>query len=245
MTDTWDNIKILQDKSALVQYTAERIVRIATATLEENEYFSIALSGGSTPKPVYEMLAQKFDKYLDWSRIHLFWGDERSVPHDDSQSNYRMVKEALLDHIDIPDANIHAIQGDIDPQEAAQVYEAELKSFFEDPTSLFDLNLLGMGDDGHTASLFPNTAAVHERDKLVIAHHVAAKGDLTRISLTFPAILRSSNVMFLISGEGKAPALKQVVEGEYQPDTYPSQVISHSEHAHIVWAIDKPAATLL
>jgi 6-phosphogluconolactonase len=245
MGDEWDNLKILPDKQALIQYTAERIVRLATATLEMNETFSMALSGGSTPEPVYAMLAQKFDQYLDWSRIHLFFGDERSVPPDDDESNYRMVKAALLDHIDIPDTNVHRIRGEDEPQKAAEAYAADIQAFFGDESEYFDLNLLGMGEDGHTASLFPHTAAIHEQEKLVIAHHVTAKGDLWRISQTFPTILKSSNIMFLVSGEGKAEALKAVFDGDYQPDVYPSQVVARSNHPHVVWAVDRAAATLI
>ncbi|GAB5490116.1 MAG: 6-phosphogluconolactonase [Phototrophicaceae bacterium] len=245
MSDEWDNLKILPDKQALIQYTAERIVRMITATLEVNERFSLALSGGSTPQPVYKMLAEQFDQYLDWSRIHLFFGDERAVPPDNDQSNYHMVKETLLDHINIPEENIHRMQGELEPQIAAEAYEADIKSFFGNEDSYFDLNLLGMGDDGHTASLFPHTDALHEGDKLVIAHHVTAKGDLWRISQTYPTILKSSNIMFLVSGEGKAEALKAVFEGEYLPDEYPSQVIERSGHPHTVWAVDSAATKLL
>jgi len=244
MTEAWDNIKILPDKSSAVRYAAERITRLATATLQVNETFSIALSGGSTPKPVYEMLGTTFDEHLDWSRIHLWWGDERAVSPDHEDSNYRMVKEALLDQIDIPDANVHRIRGEDDPQSAAEAYEQELADFFGDG-EYFDLNLLGMGGDGHTASLFPHTDAVHESDKMVIAHHVEAKGGLTRISLTFPAILKSANMMFLVTGDGKADALYEVLEGDYQPDVYPSQVIVHSDHQYVVWVVDEAAAVKL
>lgn len=245
MSDEWDNLKILPDKQALIQYTVERIVRLATATLEINERFSIALSGGSTPEPVYAMLAEKFDKYLDWSRIHLFFGDERCVAPDDEQSNYRMVKETLLDKIDIPDANVHRIRGEDEPQSAASAYADDFKAFFGDEDEFFDLNLLGIGEDGHTASLFPGTESIHEQNELVIAHHVKAKGDLWRISQTFPTILKSSNIMFLISGESKAEALKAVLEGDYNPDVYPSQILSRSNHPHILWAVDKAAASLI
>lgn len=245
MSNEWDNLKILPDKQATIQYTAERIVRMASATLEINDRFSIALSGGNTPKPLYEMLAQKFNQYLDWSRIHLFFGDERWVAPDSEQSNYHMVKEALLDHIDIPRENIYRILTEVDPQTAAEVYESNIKGFFGDEDSYFDLNLLGIGEDGHTASLFPHTESLHEEDKLVVAHHVTAKGDMWRITQTFPTILKSSNIMFMVLGEGKAEALKTIFEGDYMPDDYPSQVIERSEHPHIVWAVDSAAAKLL
>ena len=243
--DNWDNIKILPDRDMLVRFTAERILRIASATLEVNNRFSIALAGGSTPEPIYRMLGEKFADTLDWSRVHIFFGDERCVTPDHEESNYKMVKATWLDHITIPNENIHRIKGEDDPQTAATAYADDLTTFFADEEGTFDLNLLGMGGDGHTASLFPNTPAVHEKDALMIAHHVKAKGNLWRISQTFSTILKSNNIMFVVSGESKAPALKQVLEGDYDPDTYPSQVIVHSKHQHVVWAIDQAAAQQL
>lgn len=241
----WDNLKILSDKPSLARYTAERIVRMANATLEHNDTFSIALSGGSTPQPVYEILATTFASVIDWSRVHLWWGDERAVSPDDEQSNYRIVKEVLLDKIDIPEKNVHQIRGEDEPQQTAKYYEDELKNFFKDDEMLFDLNLLGMGDDGHTASLFPNTAVIHEEEKWVLAHHVEAKGNLWRITLTPPTILKSANIMFLVSGAAKAEMLKTVLEGAFQPYTYPAQLIVHSKHQNVVWAVDEAAASRL
>lgn len=244
MTD-WDNVKILADKPSLIRYAAERIVRMANATLEHNDIFSIALSGGSTPQPVYETLAITFASAIDWSRVHLWWGDERAVSPDDEQSNYRMVKKVLLDKIDIPEKNVHRIHGEDEPEQAAKHYEDELRSFFKDDEVLFDLNLLGMGDDGHTASLFPHTAVIHEEEKWVLAHHVEAKGNLWRITLTPPTLLKSANIMFLVSGTGKANILKTVLEDEFRPYTYPAQLIVHSKHENVVWAVDEAAASQL
>ncbi len=248
MPEEWSNIKIQPDKATLVRYTAERIVRMATATLQENDTFSIALSGGSTPRPVYELLATEYASYVEWDRIHLFWGDERCVPPDDAQSNYHMARQALIDRVPIPEANIHRMRGEDEPERAATAYEAELQGFFGTVGTdgeWFDLTLLGMGDDGHTASLFPGTKALHEREKMVLAHHVQAKGDLWRLTLTVPAILRSANIMFLIAGEDKAPALRQVLHGNHAPDTYPSQLIARSDHPHIIYALDEAAAAQL
>lgn len=239
---SFDPIKIYPTKTALIEATAHRIANIAAATLQHNDVFSIALSGGSTPEPVYERLAQEYAGSIDWSRIHLFFGDERAVAPDDEQSNYAMVKAALIDHIDIPDENIHRMRGEDDPQAAAKAYETEIKQFFgEDAEQLFDLNLLGMGDDGHTASLFPDTDAVHEDKAWVIAHHVEKVG-MYRITLSPLSILKSCNIMFLISGANKADALYEVMEGDKNPDTYPSQVVVRSNHEHIVWMLDEAAA---
>lgn len=245
MSEGWSKIKIQRDKATLTRYAAERIVRMAQATLEVNETFSIALAGGSTPRPVYEMLATEYAAMLDWERIHLFWGDERCVPQDDEQSNYRMVHEALIARVPIPASNVHRMRGEDDPVGAAAAYETELSTFFGDSDEWFDLTLLGMGDDGHTASLFPNTEALEEREKLVLAHHVQAKGDLWRITLTFPAILRSMNIMFLIAGADKASALYEVLHGTDDPQMYPSQTIARSDHPHIIYALDEAAAAKL
>lgn len=241
----FDPIKVFPTTNELVQFTAHRIVNIANAVLQVNDTFSLALSGGSTPKPVYERLAQEYGTFLDWSRIHLWWGDERAVPPDDEQSNYAMVKAALLDHIDIPDENVHRIQGENDPTDAATAYVEEIAAFFTAPEmGLFDLNLLGMGDDGHTASLFPHTEAVHEHDKLVVAHFVEAH-DMYRITLTPKAILESANIMFLVAGANKVDALYEVLEGDENTNEYPSQVIARSNHEHVTWVLDEAAAERL
>ena len=243
--EKWDNVKIFPDRQAVIQYAAERIARIATATLEVNDVFTIALSGGSTPYPVYEILGARLSHVFDWERIHIWWGDERCVLIDDAESNYHNTRESLLKYIEIPEANIHRIRGEDDPHEAAKAYDKEVRDFFKDGEEYFDLNILGMGEDGHTAGLFPNTDALNENDKLYIAHHVKAKGNMWRITQTYPTIDRSSNIMFLVTGEGKADALKQVMQGEENFSLYPSQKIARSNHPYIVWVLDEAAASKL
>jgi 6-phosphogluconolactonase len=243
--EKWDNLKILPDKEAVIRYAAERIVRMVTATLEVNDTFSMALSGGSTPYPVYHLLGTEFASYLDWNRIHIWWGDERSVPIDDKENNYYNTKQVLLDYITMPESNIHRIHSEDEPDKAATAYDQEVRDFFGSDEQLFDLNILGMGEDGHTASLFPNTDALHEKEKWFIAHHVTAKGNLWRITQTFPVILKSSNIMFLATGDGKANALKEVLQGADNPILYPSQTVARSNHPHIVWVVDKAAASKL
>jgi 6-phosphogluconolactonase len=240
-----DKVKIFPDKAAVTRFTEERIFRMAEATLEMNEQFVIALAGGTTFKPVYESLAKDFGELIDWKRVHLFFGDERCVPPEHEESNYHMVKEALIDNIDIPAANVHRMRGEDEPKAAAAAYESELREFFKGDEQLFDLNLLGIGEDGHTASLFPNTAALHEQEKLVVAHHVEAKGNLWRITLTFPAILQSANIMFVAWGDSKAKALYEILEGDYQPELYPSQTLARSNHEHLTWVVDEAIANLL
>lgn len=240
-----DNIKVQADKNTLINFAAARIVKIIRATLDFNASFSLSLAGGSTPRPIYEQLGTIYKDDLDWSKIHLWFGDERSVPPDDEQSNYRMVKEALIDKVAIPDENVHRMRGELDPAEAATAYEAEIAEFFGDGDTWFDMTLLGMGEDGHTASIFPGTEAVHETEKMVIAHHVEAKGNLWRLTLSFPALLKSENIMFLVSGAGKADPLNEVINGIDAPDTYPSQVIARSNHEHVIWLVDEAAAAKL
>jgi 6-phosphogluconolactonase len=242
---SFDNLKIFPDKASVARFTAERLYRIIQATLEVNGRIAIALAGGTTFKPIYEMLAKDFGQYIDWQKVHLFFGDERCVPPEHEESNFRMVKEALIDHIEIPSANVHRMRGEDEPESAAAAYESELRQFFTGEDGLFDLNLLGIGEDGHTASLFPHTDAIHEQEKWVIAHHVEAKGNLWRITLSFPAILQSANIMFVAWGDGKSKALRAIIEGEYQPEEYPSQIIARSNHEHVVWAVDEAAASLL
>lgn len=242
--DLDERLKVQASKDQLVNFTAERIAKIAKATLQVNDRFALALSGGSTPRPVYESLGRDFGETLDWSRVHLFFGDERCVPPDHDDSNFKMVSDAWLRYGHIPPQNVHRIHGEDDPQAAAAAYEAELRAFFADDVQLFDLNLLGMGDDGHTASLFPRTAVVHELDRWVVPNYVESKAGW-RISLTRTAILNSANIMFLVSGTNKAAALQQVLAGPIDVDQYPAQVVARSTHPHVVLAVDADAASQL
>jgi 6-phosphogluconolactonase len=209
-------LEILAHPDALALRVADWIFEIALA---KDGIFAIALSGGSTPQPIYEHLAKPpFRDFFPWTRTHWFWGDERYVPHDDAQSNYRMVREALLSRAPIPGANIHPIPTDAaSPEAAASAYEGELKSFYHaeylDPSRpLFDLNLLGLGDDGHTASLFPGSATLREYDRWVAA--VAGVKPEPRITLTYPALASSRNVAFVVAGKNKRDILARFYGGD-------------------------------
>jgi 6-phosphogluconolactonase len=190
----------------------------------------IAISGGTTPKVMFALLAnpaEPFLKQVPWDRLELYWVDERCVPPDNSESNYRMTNEALLSKVPLPAERIHRMEGELDPEVAAARYESTIRNTFklegaETPT--FDLVLLGMGDDGHTASLFPHTEALNELSHIVVPNHVPQK-DSWRITLTSPVINQGREVAFLIEGAGKAQVLHDVLLGPYQPDTYPSQII--------------------
>lgn len=235
------NLEVFPDRVSLIRAAAELVVRIAGESIATNGRFSIALSGGSTPEPLYALLASEgFTRRIDWPHVHVFWGDERCVPPGDPQSNYRMTKKALLDVAPIPDSNIHRIRGEDEPARAATEYERELREFFGD-SARFDLVLLGMGDDGHTASLFPGTAAVTERKRWVVAHcleHVS----MWRITLTPVAINAASNVIFLVSGADKADRLQQVLESRRQPDVLPAQAIKPVS-GRLLWLVDQAAAS--
>ena len=205
-------LEILADPEALARRVADWLLAAANA---KDRVFAIALSGGSTPRRLYERLAEPtYRDRFPWSRTHWFWGDERFVAHDDALSNYRMVREALLSLAAIPATNVHAIPTEgVSPESAASAYERELKSFYGaerlDPArSLFDVTLLGLGPDGHTASLFPNTAVLAERDRWV-ATVVGAKSEV-RITLTYPVLESSRNAVFLVTGEEKRAALARL-----------------------------------
>jgi len=210
------DVHILADPAALAEHVSAWLLRLANS---KDGVFSLCLSGGSTPKALYQRLAEP--PYLDafpWARTHFFWGDERFVPPDDPLSNYRMVKDALLDHAPIPQANIHPVptQG-LEPEAAARAYELELKRFHNDGSltaanPLFDVNFLGLGDDGHTASLFPRTAVLQERS-LWVAPVIGAKSE-ARITLTYPALDACRHGVFLVTGEAKREMLARLQNGD-------------------------------
>jgi 6-phosphogluconolactonase len=233
-------VRVFEERAALMQAAAEYLIGCSQAAIRLQGRFTIALSGGSTPKALYESLVQA--QGLDWSRIHIFWGDERNVGPDDPESNCRMASQALLDHVPIPPEQIHRIEAERGPQAAADAYEATLRQVFGQAVR-FDLILLGMGDDGHTASLFPNTAALDENERLVVANHVPQL-NTWRITLTAPLINRAAHVAFLITGESKAEPLRAVLRGPHQPQTLPSQLIE-PEKGELVYFVDQAAAALL
>ncbi len=209
----------------------------------------IAISGGTTPKAMFALLAdpaQPFLKQVPWDKLELYWVDERSVPPTHADSNYRMTSEALLSKVPLLPENIHRMEGELDPEVAAARYESVIRNSFklegaETPT--FDLILLGMGDDGHTASLFPHTEAIDDLTDIVTANHVPQK-DTWRITLTWPVINQGREVAFLIEGAAKAQVLHDVLLGPYQPETYPSQIIRPAS-GRLTLLLDSAAASKL
>ena len=231
---------------------AERFVALATQAIGESGRFVVALAGGSTPKRLYELLATPaYATRVNWSLIHVFWGDERAVPPDDPASNHRLAREALLGRVPIPAANIHRVRGEDVPAHAAAEYEQELREMFVAPQGppdtapgrSFDLVLLGMGSNGHTASLFPGLTAVRETVRWVVAEYVA-EVSMWRITLTPPVLNAAAHVVFLVSGAEKAATLRRVLEGPVEPDTLPAQAIAPVD-GELTWLVDAAAAARL
>ncbi|HEX4794357.1 MAG TPA: 6-phosphogluconolactonase [Humisphaera sp.] len=232
-------IKVLPDVAAIAHEAAEVIVESAAQAVAREGRFSIALSGGHTPETLFALLADEpYRSKIDWSKVEIFFGDERCVPPDSPQSNYGMAKRTMLDRLPIPPDQIHRMRGEIDPQEAAKEYGQMLKEKFGDGG--LDLVLLGMGDDGHTASLFPGTDALHERQHRCVANHVP-KLNTWRITLSAPFINRARCVVILVAGADKSDRLTQVLEGPRDPDNLPIQLIQ-PENGHLLWLIDAAAA---
>lgn len=240
MTILDQNVEILADKSALIERSREIIVERIQKTIAVQDRCTIALSGGSTPKPLYEALALES---LPWSKIHIFWGDERYVPATHQDSNQLMARQAWLDKIELPAANIHPMPTTGgDPQQDAAQHEAELRQFFQQPEGFptFDLILLGMGDDGHTASLFPHTEALTVSDRLIT---VGNKDGQPRLTFSVPLINQANCVMFLVAGASKRPALKEIFAPQGDEHQYPSRLIQ--PQGELLWLLDQGAAAEL
>ena len=235
-------IHISKNPEQLSKELAEWISRYIQQVLEKKERFSFVLSGGGTPKLLYSiMAASPYKESVPWNKIHFFWGDERAVPFDDFRNNAKMCFEELLDKVPVNTENIHVMRTDIDPDLAAKEYESILKTYFDGSETTFDLVLLGMGDDGHTLSLFPGTKVIHEQHAWVTSFFLQAQ-DMYRITLTAPLVNASACVVFLAAGSGKAETLKNVLEGEKNIDLYPSQIIN-PEKGQLHWFVDEAAGS--
>lgn len=237
-------IRILPDSTAVADAAARHIVESARSAIDARGRFSLALSGGSTPRPIHERLAAPpYRTAIDWSRVDIFFGDERCVPPDDTRSNYRLACDTLLDRVPIPPQNVHRMRGEIDPSTAAREYADALAAHFGNEAIRLDLILLGMGDNGHTASLFPGLTAVHDSQHAVVAEYVPDVS-MWRITLT-PAVLNLAREdVFVVVGDGKAEMLRRVLEEPYQPSTLPAQVVRPVE-GELVWLVDAAAARRL
>jgi 6-phosphogluconolactonase len=240
-------IRTLTTPQELFAAAAEEVVRAANEAVNANGRFTIALSGGSTPKSLYNLLATNARAALPWDRMFFFWGDERHVPPDDPDSNYRMANEAMLSKVPVPPGNIFRFPTENPDAEAvAAAYEQTLRKFFQleaGGVPRFDLMLLGMGPDGHTASLFPGTAGLKERSRLVIANWVE-KLKTHRLSLTLPVLNAAREDAFLVSGTDKASVLKAVLEGSDPSEQYPAKLVQPKD-GKLMWFLDRAAASAL
>jgi 6-phosphogluconolactonase len=237
-------IVICRDPDALARSAAARFIAAGTEAYALHGRFAVALSGGSTPKMMYALLAgPEFSNELDWARVDVFWGDERCVPPDHPESNFRMAKEALLDKIAVPPANVHRMRAEEAPGPAADAYENEIKRFFalqSGQLPRFDLVLLGLGEDGHTASLFPGSRVLDERDRLVAAPY-AEKLQAHRLTLTLPVINAAARVIFLVAGASKAKVVGEILQAGKPADRYPAARVRPA-NGDVTWLIDAAAA---
>jgi 6-phosphogluconolactonase len=243
------DIEIVANAGELAGAAAWQFLRLSREAVQKSGIFTVVLSGGSTPRNLYSILASDavFRDEIPWEKIHFFWGDERHVSPEDQESNYRMAKDAMLSKVPVPQANIHRIASENpDASMAAGAYERLLREFFrlgEGQFPRFDLTFLGLGPDGHTASLFPGTKALNEQRRLVVSNWVG-KFYTDRITMTAPVFNHAACVVFLVGGEDKAAPLKAVLEGDYEPLQLPAQLISPRE-GRLLWIVDSSAARLL
>jgi len=234
--------KILADAAELSRAAAEEFSRLAQQTIASRGQFTVSLAGGSTPRAAYEILAQQ-PKEIPWDKVHIFFGDERCVPPEHPDSNYGMARAALLSRVPIPSQNVHRMRGELDPAAAGEQYDQELRSFFRlRPGELprFDLIMLGMGDDGHTASLFPGSDALKETLRLAVANWVE-KFHQHRLTLTFPVLNNAAEVMFLVAGPAKAKVIGEIFGANPPRERYPVQRVK-PKVGRTLWLLDRAAA---
>jgi 6-phosphogluconolactonase len=243
-------MQVATNAQELSRLAAEHVVRLAVEAVREKGFFTLALAGGSTPASLYSLLAsngEPFRAQLPWDNVHFFWGDERHVPPDHPDSNYRMAWQAMLSGVPVPPENIHRIKSeDAVAVRAADDYQDTLRGFFrltEGQLPRFDLILLGIGPDAHIASIFPGSDVINEKSRLVVAPWVD-KLKSSRITLTPPVLNNAAAVIFLVAGAEKAEALYEVLEGGYRPERFPAQLIRNNK-GRVLWLVDQQAAALL
>ena len=242
-------IRILADLDALTRRAAQEFMQAATSAVAQNGVFHVALTGGSTPKPLYALLASDpaLRAQIPWDKMRVYFGDERNVGPSHPDSNYRMANEAMLSRVPLKAEQIFRMKGEYnDTARAAQEYEQTLRESLkiaEGQFPRFDLILLGMGNEGHTASLFPGTKALHETKRMVVGNWVG-KLFTNRITLTAPAINNAASILFMVAGADKAPALKGVLEGPHEPEQLPAQMIE-PKNGKLLWLLDAAAGGML
>lgn len=243
-------LKVFDDQRSLSRAAADEIVRVARGAVAQRGRFSIALSGGPAPRPVFELLADEREPFRDqfpWRQTHFFWGDERHVPPDDAESNYRLAYDKMLSKVPVPEENVHRVRAELpDPYDAAELYEMSLRDFFvlvDGEFPHFDLMWQGLGANGHTASLFPGTSALGECRRIVVATWIE-KLQAHRITMTYPVLNRAANVLFVVSGSEPADALNQVLFGPQLSVPLPAQLVAPTE-GRLTWLVDGKAASRL
>ncbi|MGH7600858.1 MAG: 6-phosphogluconolactonase [bacterium] len=239
------DLRIFPTAGELNRAATEALVQLVNNTIARQDRFAVALAGGNTPRAIYQILATEYRQQIPWAQAHLFWSDERYVPMDDPNSNYRMVRESLLDHVPIPAENIHHMPTEFpQPDDAAQNYEKTLSDFWKASLPCFDLLQLGLGSDGHIASLFPYSSLLQEQKRLVAAVTDSPKPPLIRLTLTLPAINHAAQIHFYVAGSEKAEALRSTLEGPRDPQKFPAQAVQ-PENGEVIWWVDEKAANML
>ena len=239
------DISVFENENLLSEAAADFLVSLSAENIKKNGKFSIALSGGKTPSTLFSLLATpKYNNAINWQQVFVFWGDERCVPADDENNNSYVAKQLLLNKVALPQKNIFTVPVNMPPAKAAHHYEQTLKIFFKTQFPLLDMILLGMGTNGHTASLFPKTPILKDTTALVKEVFVKEAG-LHRISFTVPMINNAKNILFLVTGKEKASMLHTVLEGKYEPVKYPAQLVKPARGNKLFWFVDKAAAVKL
>ena len=232
---------IFDDKEIMSEELASWIEDLVQATLKNQDFFTLVLSGGGTPKLLFQKLASdKYKSKIDWKRVHIFWGDERVVPFEDDRNNAKMAYDILINHVDVPPGQVHIMRTDIEPEQAAEEYEKILHQYFDKTPNSFDLVLLGMGDDGHTLSLFPGSPIIEEQEHWVNSVYNTEQ-KMYRITLMPAIVNKASNIAFMVDGDKKANVLKKVIRGPYMPRELPAQIIK-PVNGKLHWFLDKAVA---
>lgn len=236
------SLYIYENKEELTEQLAKWMCETIESTLQNQEFFTIALSGGNTPHALYKKLASaEFREKIEWKRVHIFWGDERVVSFNDKRNNAGTAYEMLIDHIHIPAAQVHKMRTDIEPVFAEKEYEKILQNYFNNTVKSFDLVLLGVGDDGHTLSIFPASPLVENEEHKWVHAIYNKEQQMFRITLTPEIVNRASYIAFIVTGANKANMLKQVIEGDYIPSLLPAQLIN-PKRGELLWFLDQAAA---
>ncbi len=236
------NVEILSDLNAISREAASLFINASRDSIAAREKFAVAISGGSTPRRLYTLLSSSPCRdQVDWQKVHFFWADERCVPKEDEASNFKIVFDRLLSKVPIPNENIHRIKGEEEPEKAARDYEADIKEFFEaSGLPVFDLVLLGMGEDGHTASLFPGSKSLEETARLV-APVYTEKSDQNRVTLTLAVLNNAAQILFLVAGTSKATVLSEILSDGEKKREFPAGRIRPLQ-GKVIWLIDREAA---